>query len=686
LSRLGDIAAAGDYAALEDAWLDRLQADLDPEEAADVFRALDGAGESDRAAQLLDIALDALSEEGAQVGIDFLRAAAPCFDGSPRLRELVVEMLRDEYLMYEPLERFLKSSGLMDGQKSLRECWARIGELLRYRRDGWVLHFTMGPGRITRITRDSATIDFEKAHSFDISLDALLDSSKPVSSDGPPALRRRDPAAWSALAQDPSLMLQGLLDEFGGKVTRRLVTAMAGQDEGADLWKKLASAASSDPGIVALGDSVERKQAAPPDVSIVSVLSTGEPLVARNREMARQLRALDAGTRQAVSEKVSHNLPRLRTPESGALYEMYWLLAGEPQESFAAPGAPVELTPGRATRALAEITSPVCRKLYATAFVARAEAGDMKALLDQLQRNLWFPAMETAFEKHPVEAAEYAAWHLSNRSDPDLHLRVVEFLILHPDLAPSEDWNPTMTILETAGWARAESARKVITALLEARHDQLVHHLKSLDTRRLGMLSEQLSELGPAQDTGLLLEVMRELSQRRSGVDERPRFWQSDFVYASPSAIARRHDELIRLKSEEIPAAARAIKEAASHGDLSENAEYAAALERRDLLLDALRRGTEQFDRLRPYPRNDMTRSVCSPGTKVLLESEEGRELEFQVVGPLEAAPEDGRVNYLAPMGAAVLGTSPGDSVSFPGNPGVFVVKKIEILPEVTEQ
>ena len=57
-----------------------------------------------------------------------------------------------------------------------------------------------------------------------------------------------------------------------------------------------------------------------------------------------------------------------------------------------------------------------------------------------------------------------------------------------------------------------------------------------------------------------------------------------DTVPMTVAGHAALKEELRRLKTEERPAIVRAIEEARAHGDLSENAEYAAAKERQGFI------------------------------------------------------------------------------------------------------
>ena len=53
----------------------------------------------------------------------------------------------------------------------------------------------------------------------------------------------------------------------------------------------------------------------------------------------------------------------------------------------------------------------------------------------------------------------------------------------------------------------------------------------------------------------------------------------------------------------------------------------------------------------------------------------------IDVVGPLDADPENGRINYLAPLGKALLGKTVGDIAVLPGDDSTeWRVVSLEIL------
>jgi len=129
--------------------------------------------------------------------------------------------------------------------------------------------------------------------------------------------------------------------------------------------------------------------------------------------------------------------------------------------------------------------------------------------------------------------------------------------------------------------------------------------------------------------------------------------------------------ELKRLKSEERPRVIRAIAEARSHGDLSENAEYHAAREQQGFIegrikeIDARLSMAEVID-VAQLPAGD--RVVF--GASVDLEDQDnGSTVSYQIVGEDEADIRNGRISFASPIARALIGKSIGDvaEVAAPG-------------------
>jgi transcription elongation factor GreA len=121
--------------------------------------------------------------------------------------------------------------------------------------------------------------------------------------------------------------------------------------------------------------------------------------------------------------------------------------------------------------------------------------------------------------------------------------------------------------------------------------------------------------------------------------------------------MTRELDELTRVKRREV---VTRIKTAREHGDLKENAEYHAAREEQSFLegrIQALE------DRLRRAVVVDETATGrIMVGSTVTLETG-GDEVIYTIVGTTEANPAAGRLSSASPVGAALLGATPGADV-----------------------
>ena len=119
-------------------------------------------------------------------------------------------------------------------------------------------------------------------------------------------------------------------------------------------------------------------------------------------------------------------------------------------------------------------------------------------------------------------------------------------------------------------------------------------------------------------------------------------------------ALKKELEKLIRV---ERPENIKAIEEARAHGDLSENAEFAAAKDRQAFIegrINELQFKLASADIILP---DKLSKDKAVFGCKVLLENiDTGQDVEYQLVGPDESDIEKGRISVSSPLGKAILG------------------------------
>lgn len=141
--------------------------------------------------------------------------------------------------------------------------------------------------------------------------------------------------------------------------------------------------------------------------------------------------------------------------------------------------------------------------------------------------------------------------------------------------------------------------------------------------------------------------------------------------------------ELERLERMERPAVIKAIEEARAHGDLSENAEYAAAKERQSLVEGKIQ---DLHYKLSTSEIVDCINLTCERvvfGTVVdLTDLESGTPVRYQLVGPHESDVSNRRISITAPLGRALIGKEVGDEVQVKAPGGIRAYEIVDILPD----
>jgi transcription elongation factor GreA len=130
-------------------------------------------------------------------------------------------------------------------------------------------------------------------------------------------------------------------------------------------------------------------------------------------------------------------------------------------------------------------------------------------------------------------------------------------------------------------------------------------------------------------------------------------------------------EELRRLKSEDRPNIIKAIAEARSHGDLSENAEYHAAREQQGFIEGRIKElegklGNAEIIDVTQLPQ---TGKVVFGATVELEDEDSGATVTYQIVGEDEADIKAGRISFASPIARALVGKGEGEQalVTAPG-------------------
>jgi transcription elongation factor GreA len=121
--------------------------------------------------------------------------------------------------------------------------------------------------------------------------------------------------------------------------------------------------------------------------------------------------------------------------------------------------------------------------------------------------------------------------------------------------------------------------------------------------------------------------------------------------------------ELQELKTVHRPAIITAIAEARAHGDLSENAEYAAAKERQSFIEGRILELEGKLSNAQIInPALLEADGRCVFGATVDLEDmTNGEVVTYQIVGEDEADIKQGKISVSSPIARALIGKSAGD-------------------------
>ena len=135
------------------------------------------------------------------------------------------------------------------------------------------------------------------------------------------------------------------------------------------------------------------------------------------------------------------------------------------------------------------------------------------------------------------------------------------------------------------------------------------------------------------------------------------------------------YEFLTKVKRDEVK---RAIAEARSFGDLSENSEYDEAKTEQAKVESRIAELEEMLKNI--VVASEIHTDIVGVGSKVRVYNEKWEEeIEYSIVGSTEADPLHNKISDLSPIGSAILGRKVGETVVVETPMGHVNVKILEI-------
>ena len=706
VEKLADAVAARDYGAVDDLWLELLEAETLPvDELAPLLERLAAAGEGARAMDLVLALVPELIRDGRHAeALPLLRAVALTATPSEDVRAALIDCYRRVHRRKRHAAACIDRSGILNNP-DIGAAVRRLERMLCYEEGDYVYHPSgWGVGQITGFHPLEATaiIDFEHKLNHAVPLETLETIFERLEPSDFRVLCRTDLGGLETLAQeDPPALIHKVLAANGGRVTLRgLREQLQGTVVPADGWTRWWTRARAALRRDAL---VEMTAGSNPVLTLRAEALTYEDEMraqfdrmvdlAHKTELVREYhrhRARDAAPEafllpacRELAEQVRGGAPAGERFEAAVLLTRLKADAGEfptPQAILGEQADPIHLLNG--------LTTEPARR-HAIELLRRQTDRWKQTCHEILLRGpaeLWDAALAGLAESPEPPTVQTVVDEL--RAEPQRNLDLLAWLgrgLLSGRIEAAVDAKTVFELLLTEGDVVAR--RKALMRPRDGSFDQagtLSNFRQALRTGGLDYFDAILADTNETDASRLLFRIRqsRVLTEQAAYLLERkiirrfPKLLADeqkeaaasgpDYIYATPAGIARRRDEHDRLVNEELPEIERRIGEAAAMGDISDNADWRTAIEERTHLTRRIREMVDELARARPIEPSMVHSEHVSIGSRVTLENAEtGERATYDILGVWDSDSEHNIMSYTAPLARALMRHKVGEEIPF---------------------
>ena len=625
-----------------------------------------------------------------------------------QLREEILYLYQQTHSDRPDLDAWVERSGLKAG-KSVRRALRFLDVGLRLKEDSYLIHRTDDVAvQVVETDMDAEELTLKDARrTRTMSFEAAIEDYDVADENDFHILQQLNPQRIEQLIkEDPIKLAIGILRCHKGRIDRdelklMMVPRYVAKDKWSDWWGRIRTGVKRSPNVRIEGRSPMYLIYDPAGMSVEE--QTWPTFTAA--ETPRQwLEVLDGYLRDTKHRKVKPDKAFVQRIETALLKHVdRFCKHREPREAFttaliidlmAAKGLPFS---EEAQRAAGEIL----RSLDDPAAIA-GSVGDTRlwagitACIERTFPEEWPKFFAEMILRAPPGQCDTLARRVEKAGRGELLPAIIEQAIAAPgrhtdammwvwkgpgvkvDLPIPPMLEMFNTIMTLVGPARLSEGKAVGQSVIEMRarvrtglgakdYASFRACIKSVDlalARTIRLQVERAEGLGPSvqgEMSNILTKVFPGLYVKKVVT-----MWDDESVlYFSRSGLRRMEadrDELVNVKMRDN---AKAIGEAASHGDLSENSEYKFALEERDLLRARLAQMNRELTLAKILEPGDVPTDHVSIGQRLTLEPATGGEqLVLAVVGIGDSDLQRRAYAYQTPLARQLLGKRLGETVS----------------------
>lgn len=712
------------YDALESAWLERVEgagkADLAPLMA--VANTLASQNEPERAATLLGLIVPPLKAEGrAEDALSVVRRAVELGARPDDFRGDVVGLMRKVNEERKGFEAYLKMSGLAESEP-VRGGLAALDRFLGFPVGQHVHHAAgWGIGRVQDVDGRTGelTIDFEKKKGHLLPIDSAIRFLQRLPDDHIWSQKFSAEGRLKALAQDApgdlvKLAIRSRPDRKATLVQLKaeLIPSLVAEKAWTKFWSRAKAQLLHDP-LVAISDDarpilslreeavrfaeeVRRKIQRAPTLEAASaaarqLLRQSGGGAGQSKVEPHELASVAASLAARLAAEAAKTIPARPGAAVEALFTLEdFIASGVKLDGADAPGSPLApaLAAARSIDRFVETARAISESAYLKRYVDRVRKENAATCADRFAATLAtapkevFALAAAALKEQNAPLLGRTLARIVGSPDPDpeafLELAKESFAGKFEGIAGAPDryqvveklfsFADRIERLRSGGAPNAPNLRPRVRTLLEEGDYAIVRrYFKDADKDAVRHLYTRVMASHAIDDE--VREVARAVVVRRipdllAGAVRRFYWDDEGHIFVTREGLRRYEAEFQELANVKIPANARAIGAAAALGDLSENAEFTAALEERNQLVARADRMKKDLERARPLDEAPIEEGVVGPGTRAGLRNKESGAAEtYTILGPWDVDVERGVISYTAPLAKGLLGRRVGETV-----------------------